>query len=95
MRSAFPPIDLRRFARISFSFCAFGLSFSHPMGDAMDRSKPGARDRSKDPDVRLETDLQADTDLREGPVTRGHLILLVIAAIIVVLVVLWVVMGTR
>lgn len=65
------------------------------MGNAMDRSKAGAKDVSQDPDVRLETDLQADPELREGRVPRGRLIFLLTAAVVVVAVVLWVIMGTR
>jgi len=59
------------------------------MGMAMDKPDRAATDASQDPDTRLETDLQADASLREGPVPPGRLVFITIALIVVVAVVWW------
>ena len=55
----------------------------------MERSDPVAKSASQGPGARLETDLQADPGLREGPVSRGRLTFVVIALIVVLVWVGW------
>jgi hypothetical protein len=48
-----------------------------------DRPGSAARDPSRDPDARLESVGQADPALREGPVSRGRLIFIMIGVSVV------------
>ena len=60
-----------------------------------DRPDSAVKDPSRDPDARLESVGQADPDLREGPVSRGRLTFIVIAAIVVLVWMWWALVGTH
>jgi hypothetical protein len=54
-----------------------------------------AKDPSRDPDARLESVGQADPALREGPVSRGRLTLIIVAVIVVLVWMWWALVGTH
>lgn len=65
------------------------------MGHAMNRSDRAGKDASEDPDARLESDLQADPALREGPVPLDRRLLLVIGGIVILALVWWALVAAR
>ena len=60
-----------------------------------DRPDSAAKGPSRDPDARLESVGQADTALREGPVSRGRLTFIIIAVIVILVWMWWALVGTH